>query len=71
MDNKKYSYRHRTISGVEQKSCLDCQQWFDITLENFRKDKKSTDGFNTRCGSCQTKKDHKHYMEILFTIKKE
>ena len=43
--------------------CLDCSQWFNMNLDNFRRDKKSKDEFNPRCRTCQSLKDHKHYLE--------
>lgn len=34
-----------------------------MNSDNFRGEKDSKDGFNTRCRNCQSLKDHKHYME--------
>tara|TARA_Y100000004_G_scaffold93073_1_gene104283 strand:+ start:994 stop:1566 length:573 start_codon:yes stop_codon:yes gene_type:complete len=43
---------------VEQtKACIHCGQSFPLDNKNFRKDKKSSDGFNSVCKICCKKRD--------------
>jgi hypothetical protein len=60
---RKYNDYHRIKDGIEQKQCMDCGNWFDMTKENFNIVNGHKDGFNHRCKICQEIYQYDYYMK--------